>query len=68
MLKEGKPVIMGAKTYSGNQNWVVVTGFTGGDSLSAANFKINDPGTASRTNLSQFLSAYPVFYKLVYYK
>lgn len=68
VLKEGKPVIMGAKTYSGNQHWVVVTGFTGGDSLSAANFKINDPGTASRTNLSQFLSAYPVFYKLVYYK
>lgn len=68
LLKQGKPVIIGAKTSSGNQHWVVVTGFTGGNSLSAANFKINDPGTSSRTNLSQFLNAYPAFYKLVYYK
>ena len=68
LLKQGKPVIIGAKTSSGSQHWVVVTGFTGGNSLSAAHFKINDPGTSSRTNLSQFLSAYPTFYKLVYYK
>ena len=68
LLKQGKPVIVGAKTASGNQHWVVVTGFTGGNSLTAANFKINDPGTSSRTNLSQFLSAYPTFYKLVYYQ
>lgn len=68
LLKQGKPVIVGAKTTAGNQHWVVVTGFTGGNSLAAANFQINDPGTSSRTNLSQFLNAYPTFYKLVYYQ
>ena len=48
------------------QHWVVITGFAGG-SLSASNFIINDPGTGSRTNLQQFLNAYPTFYKFFYY-
>ncbi|MBQ2677143.1 MAG: SH3 domain-containing protein [Clostridia bacterium] len=67
-LKKGKPVLIGAKTSSGRQHWVVVTGFTGGDSLTASRFTINDPGTKTRTNLQQFLNAYPTFYKYFYYK
>ncbi|MCI8497359.1 MAG: SH3 domain-containing protein [Clostridiales bacterium] len=67
-LKEGKPVLFGAKTSTGRQHWVVVTGYTGGDTLTAANFTINDPGSNSRVNLQQFINAYPVFYKYFVYK
>lgn len=66
-IKEGKPVLLGAKNSSGTQHWVVVTGFTGGNSLSASGFTINDPGTKYRTNLQQFLNEYPTFYKYFYY-
>lgn len=66
-LKEGKPVLFGAKKHSGTQHWVVITGFTGGNSLSLSNFTINDPGTKYRTNLQQFLNEYPTFYKYFYY-
>lgn len=66
-LKAGKPVLLGAKNAAGGQHWVVVTGFTGGDSLTAAAFTIRDPGSHSRTNLQQFLNAYPFFYKYFHY-
>lgn len=66
LLQQGKPVLLGAKTGSGGQHWVVVTGFTGGN-LSAENFVIHDPGSNSRTNLKQFFSAYPNFYKYFHY-
>ncbi len=66
-LKDGKPVLLGAKNSSGSQHWVVVTGFTGGNTLSASYFTINDPGTKYRTNLQQFLNVYPTFYKFFYY-
>ena len=64
-LRQGTPVIYGAKTSSGKQHWVVVTGYNG-RGLSAANFTILDPGSNSRTNLQQFLNAYPVFHRLAY--
>ncbi len=66
-LKEGKPVLFGAKKSSGGQHWVVITGYTGGNTLSASNFTINDPGSKTRTNLSQLLNEYPTFYKYFYY-
>ncbi len=66
-LKEGKPILLGAKKSTGAQHWVVVTGYVGGDSLSASGFTINDPGSNKRTNLQQFLSEYPNFYKYFYY-
>jgi len=66
-LKQGKPVLFGAKTSAGKQHWVVIYGYSGGSSLSAAGFKINDPGSSSRTTLQQFLNAYPIFYKYFYY-
>lgn len=66
-LKEGRPVLLGAKNYSGTQHWIVITGYTGGNSLSASGFTINDPGTKYRTNLQQFLNEYPTFYKYFYY-
>lgn len=67
-LRLGKPVLFGAKNAYGSQHWVVITGFTGGDTLSASGFAIHDPGSNSRTNLQQFLNAYPTFYKYFYYK
>lgn len=67
-LKLGKPVLFGAQTSAGGQHWVVITGFTGGDTLTASGFTINDPGSSSRTTLQQLLNAYPVFYKYFYYK
>lgn len=66
-LKQGKPVLFGAKKSSGTQHWVVITGFSGG-SITASNFTIRDPGTDSRVNLQQFLNSYPIFYKYFYYK
>lgn len=66
LLKQGKPVLLGATNRYGSQHWVVIYGFSGG-SLAAANFTIHDPGTYSRTNLQQFLDAYPNFYKYFYY-
>ncbi len=67
LLKEGKPVILGAKGKT--QHWVVVTGHTKNTStLNPANFKINDPGSNSRVSLSSFLSSYPTVYKIAYHK
>ncbi len=65
-LKQGKPVLFGAKNSYGSQHWVVVTGFKGG-SLIASNFTINDPGSNSRTTLQQFLNSHSKFYKYFYY-
>lgn len=66
-LSQGKPVLLGMKNQYGGQHWVVVTGFTGGTDLAANGFTIHDPGTYSRTNLGQFLSVYPTFYKFFTY-
>lgn len=66
LLQQGKPVLIGAKTAKGGQHWVVIKGFSGGE-LTESNFLIEDPGTYSRTNLQQFLNAYPNFYKYFYY-
>ena len=66
-LKQGKPVLLGCMDGYGKQHWVVVTGFTGGASLTASGFTIQDPGTWSRTNLQQFLNGFPTFYKYFHY-
>lgn len=67
-LQSGKPVIVGAKKANGSQHYVVVTGVVATSTLTNASFIINDPGSSSRTNLSQFFSAYPNFYKMLYAK
>ena len=67
LLQQGKPVLYGAKNRYGGQHWVVITGCTGGSTLSADSFTIHDPGSNSRTTLGQFLSAYPTFYKYFHY-
>ncbi len=66
-LKEGKPVMLGAKKSNGSQHWVVITGYNGGNSLFASGFIINDPGTKHRTNLQHLLNEYPIIYKYFYY-
>jgi hypothetical protein len=66
-LQQGKPVLYGAKNNYGGQHWVVITGYTGGSTLTAEGFTVHDPGSNSRTTLSQFLSAYPHFYKYFHY-
>ena len=66
-LKQGKPVLLGMRNAAGSQHWVVVTGFTGGDALTAHRFTIHDPGTYNRTNLQQLLELYPNFYKFFVY-
>jgi len=66
-LTQGKPVLLGLKNAAGSQHWVVIKGFSGGNSLTASGFSINDPGSNSRTNLQQLLNAYPSFYKFFYY-
>ncbi len=66
-LEEGKPVLFGAKKSSGTQHWVVITGYTGGSTLTASGFTINDPGSKSRTTLQHLLNEYSTFYKYFYY-
>ena len=66
-LREGKPVLIGAKTNSGSQHWVVITGFSGGEKLSASGFSINDPGSSTNKNLMQFFSSFPNLYKFFWY-
>ena len=66
-LKEGKPVLFGAKKSTGTQHWVVITGYNGNDTLTASGFTINDPGSKSRTTLQHLLNEYPTFYKYFYY-
>lgn len=66
-LQAGKPVLFGAKNSYGGQHWVVITGYHGGSTLSPAGFTILDPGSSSRTDLQQFLNAYPNFYKYFCY-
>lgn len=67
ILSEGKPVLLGAKTASGSQHWVVVTGFEGGEKLSPKGFYINDPGSRTNENLGQFFAAFPYLYKFFSY-
>ncbi len=66
-LKEGKPILFGAKKSTGAQHWVVITGYSGGDALTASGFTINDPGSNKRTTLQHLLNEYPIFYKYFYY-
>lgn len=66
-LRQGRPVLLGAQNSYGGQHWVVVTGFTGGTSLSAEAFSVHDPGSSYRDNLQEFLNAYPIFYKYFCY-
>ena len=67
LLRQGKPVLLGAKNSYGSQHWVVVTGYTGDSTLTPGGFTIHDPGSNSRTTLGQFLSSYPTFYKYFHY-
>lgn len=67
LYRTGIPVLIGLKNASGGQHWVVVTGYTGGNSLTASGFTIRDPGSTSRTTLQQVINAYPYFYKIAYY-
>lgn len=67
LLSQGKPVMLGAKTASGGQHWIVVVGYVGGDRLTPAGFLIHDPGAPSRRTLGDFFAAYPYFYKMFYY-
>lgn len=67
LLQRGKPVLFGATNRYGSQHWVIITGFTGGNSLNASAFTIRDPGSYSRSNLHQFLQEYPNVYKYFYY-
>ena len=66
-LKEGKPVMIGAKKSNGSQHWVVITGYNGGETITTSGFIIKDPVTKYRTNLQHLLNEYPIIYKYFYY-
>ena len=66
-LRKGHPVVIGAHT-GDNQHWVVITGYTGdGNSFSASDFMINDPGNSSRKTLAD-LFAYRSYPAKILYK
>ena len=64
-LTQGNPVIIESKNLKNTSHWVVITGFTGGDELSADKFTINDPGSSKRKLLSDFFDMYPSYSKFV---
>lgn len=66
-LKEGKPVLIGAKKSNGSQHYVVITGVKATSNLTASSFYINDPGSSTRATLNQFFADYPNFYKMMSY-
>ncbi len=66
-LSEGIPVLIEAKKSSGAKHWVLVTGYTGGDTLSASSFTINDPSLQNRKTLAELFSDYPLYSKMAYY-
>lgn len=66
-LSQNKPVLIGLKNSSGGQHWVLITGYTGGNTLSTSNFKVNDPASSSNTKLSEVMVKYPIVYKIAYY-
>lgn len=68
LLKQNKPVLIGLKNNYGGQHWVLIKGFTGGNTLSTSQFIVNDPGSSSNTKLSQVMASYPNVYKIAYYK
>ena len=67
-LRAGKPVIVGFSNKSGGQHWVVIYGYSGGSKLQTGGFLIRDPGSKSRTTLSDLIEDYPYFGKYVYYQ
>ncbi len=67
LLKEGKPVLIGAKKSNGSQHYVVITGVKATNTLTTSAFYINDPGSDTRTTLNQFFAVYPNFYKMMHY-
>jgi hypothetical protein len=66
-LSAGRAVLLGAKTASGGQHWIVITGYVGGNVLTPAGFTINDPGVSTRKTLGDFFEDYPYFYKYFVY-
>ena len=67
LLKQGKPVIFGAKNGYGKMHWVVVNGYKGSGALKSSDFLINDPGSETRATLADLFKEYPNFYKIEYY-
>ncbi len=65
-LAEGKPVIVHAKKSNGTAHFAVVYGFSGGE-LTAANFKLSDPGSIYRTTLAALYKEYPIRVKMLSY-
>lgn len=59
-IKSGKPVIVGAQNSNGGWHWVIVTGYQNAKptALTSAMFSINDPNSASRYTLADFLRVY----------
>lgn len=69
LLRQGKPVVFGAKKSSGTQHWVTVTGYKGNTGkLTASGFTVNDPGSKTRLTIADFMAVYPNEYKIVYRK
>lgn len=73
-LHQGIPVLIGARTRSGSQHWVLVTGYdpggreiTSASELKTADFTINDPASKGRRTLSEFFRDLPYFIKFAYY-
>lgn len=66
LILDNTPVLVGAKNSYGSQHWVIIKGYRKNGTVTADDFIINDPGSNSRTTLSSFYSAFPLFYKAAY--
>ena len=66
-LKNGKPVIIGAKGNEG-QHWVVITGYKGNSntSFNSSDFIMNDPSHRDRKTLNQFIAGHQTMLRIIY--
>lgn len=64
-LQSGKPVILHAKKTNGSTHFAVVYGYDRGGTT-ASDFRVFDPGSASRTTLADLLAMYPYLVKTLY--
>lgn len=67
-LKAGIPTLLEAKNSWGGKHWVLVDGYTGGDTLRAENFVIRDPALQNRKTLAELFEDYPLYSKTAYYQ
>ena len=60
LLKQGKPILFGATNRYGSQHWVIITGFTGGTTISQISLPSMTPAPIPGLTCSSFCLPIPI--------